>query len=120
MRKYDGCLGEDEIEEKDEEVLEAVHNLEFKNNLIRNIFFNISRQFGYSCCVIDFASIDNYLNVTISQSISIIHFEEIATKNMFLMTFPKSVLVVDLHDMGIYMLVPDTREAGEYFTRLLL
>ena len=49
LRKYDGCLGEDKIEEKEEEVLEAVHNLEFKNNLIRNILFNISRQLGYSC-----------------------------------------------------------------------
>ena len=66
LRKYDGCLGEDEIEEKNKEVLEAVHNLEFKNNLIRNIFFNISRKFGYSCCVTDFASIDNYGNATVS------------------------------------------------------
>ena len=120
LRKYDGCLGKDQIEEKDEEVLEAVHKLEFKHNLIRNIFFNISRQFGYSCCVIDFASIDIYLNATLSQSISIMHFEEIATKYVFVMTFPKSVVVVDLHDMGIYMVVPDTREAGEYFTHLLL
>ena len=36
------------------------------------------------------------------------------------MTFPKSVVVVDLHDTGIYMVVPDAREAGEYFTHLLL
>ena len=120
LRKYDGCLGEDEIEEKDEEVLEAVHNLEFKNNLIRNIFFNITRHFEYSCCVIDFVSIDNYVNATVSQSISIIHFDEIAMKHVFVMTFPKSVVVVDFYDMGIYMLVPDTRESGEYFTRLLL
>ena len=27
LRKYDGCLGEDETQEKDKEVLEAVHNL---------------------------------------------------------------------------------------------
>ena len=73
LRKYDSCLGKDEIQEKDEEVLEAVHNVEFKNNLIRNIFFNISRQLGYSCYVIDFESIDNYLNTTVCQSISTIH-----------------------------------------------
>ena len=96
LRKYDSCLRKDEIEEKDQEVLEALRNLEFKNNLIRNIFFNISRQSGYSCRVIDFASIDNYLNAIVSQSIFIIHFEEIATKHMLLMTFPKSVVVVDL------------------------
>ena len=120
LRKYDGCLGKDQIEEKDEEVLEAVHKLEFKHNLIRNIFFNISRQFGYSCCVIDFASIDIYLNAALSQSISIMHLEDIATKYVLVMTFPKSVVVLDLHDTGIYMVVPDTREAGEYFTHLLL
>ena len=66
LRNYDGCLGKDQMEEKDEEVLEAVRKLEFKHSLIRNIFFNISRQFGYSCCVIDFASIDIYLNATLS------------------------------------------------------
>ena len=38
LRKYDSCLGKDEIEEKDEEGLETTHNLEFKNNFIRNIF----------------------------------------------------------------------------------
>ena len=120
LRKYDGCLGKDQIEEKGEEVLEVVNKLEFKHNLIRNIFFNISRQFGYSCCVIDFASIDVYLNATVSQSTSIMHFEETATKYVFVMTFPTSAVVVDLHDTGIYMVVPDTREAGEYFTHVLL
>ena len=120
LRKYDDCLGKDQIEEKNEEVLEVVYQLEFKHNLIRNIFFNISRQFGYSCCVIDFASIDIYLNATLSQSILIMNFEEIATKYVFVMAFPKNVAVVDLHDTGIYMVVPDTREAGEYFTHLLL
>ena len=120
LRKCGGCLGKDQTEEKDEEVLEVVHKLEFKHSLIRNIFFNISRQFGYSCCVIDFASIDIYFNATLSQSISIMHFEEIATKFVFVMTFSKRVVVVDLHNTGIYMVVPDTREAGEYFTHLLL
>ena len=46
LKKYDSCIGKDEIEEKDEEVLQVTHNLQFKNNLIRNIFFNITRQFG--------------------------------------------------------------------------
>ena len=114
------ALWKDQIEEKDEEVLEAVYKLGSKHNLIRNILFNIYRQFGHSCCVTDFASIDIYLNATASRSISITHFEEIATKYVFVMTFPKSVAVVDLYDMGIYMLVPDTREDHEYFTQLLL
>ena len=38
LRKYDSCLGKNEVEEKNEEVLDAVHNLKFKNNLIRNNF----------------------------------------------------------------------------------
>ena len=66
------------------------------------------------------ASIDNYLNATVFQSISAIHFEEIAMKHVFMITFPKKVVMVDLYDMGIYMLVLHTTEAGEYFTHLLL
>ena len=37
-----------------------------------------------------------------------------------MMTFPKSAVMVDLYDMGTYMLFLDAREAGEYFTHLLL
>ena len=56
------------------------------------------------------ASIDNYLNATVFQSISAIHFEEIAMKHVFMITFPKKVVMVDLYDMGIYMLVLHTTD----------
>ena len=67
-----------------------------------------------------FESMDIYLNSTLSEISSMVHFDENATRHSFVIMFPESAVIVDLYDMKVFLLDPRQKKSGELFIYLIL
>ena len=59
----------------------AIQGLKFETSMFKKILASMSKQYGYNCCVLEFGSVDQFLNLNTSKCL----FRVIRSKKMSLL-----------------------------------
>ena len=88
---------------KREDVMIAIQGLKFGNSMFKKVLASMSKQYGYNCCVLEFGSVDQFLNLTTSKSLSRVSVTTSSQKQTIVFTFSSITMVIDILEMGTYL-----------------
>ena len=99
----DDLLDEVNSELKREDVLMAIQGLKFETSIFKNVLVSISKQYGYNCCVLEFGSADQFLNLTTSKCLSRVNVATSSQKQTIVFMVSTITMVIDILEMRIYL-----------------